>query len=275
MEYQFSLAYLMVLNTPPNEMVHMAAEAGYDYVSLRPIYMGLKNEPNFSLATNPALFRATRQAMQARGIGLLDIELARIAKGVDVAEYEREIDMAAQLGGKHVLSSIWTDDRAYYLEQFDQLCEIAENYQMTVELEFVPIASVNNMSSAVDVIKSVKRENAGIMIDMHHFHRSNESVADLENLPKEWFKFAHLCDAPAAIPEDHEEMVRIVREARDYVGYGGIDIASIVQALPVIPYSIELPNKREWELLGYEQFIKKCLQTAQEYFDSHVKNGVI
>ena len=61
----------------------MAARAGYDFVSLRPIYMGLPGEPNFSLATNKTLLRETKKALQDTGLGLLDIELARIADGVD------------------------------------------------------------------------------------------------------------------------------------------------------------------------------------------------
>lgn len=48
MNQKFSLAYLTVLNTPPDEIVYMAANAGYDYVSLGPIFMGLKDESNFS-----------------------------------------------------------------------------------------------------------------------------------------------------------------------------------------------------------------------------------
>ncbi len=50
MKQKFSLAYLTVANTPPPEMIHLAARAGYDYVSLRSINMGLPGEPDFSLA---------------------------------------------------------------------------------------------------------------------------------------------------------------------------------------------------------------------------------
>ena len=268
MEQKFSLAYLTVLNTPPDEMVYMAANAGYDYVSLRPIFMGLKDEPNFSLAQNEALFSSTKKALDDTGLEVLDIELARIADDLDVRQYEPELKAAAKLGAKHVLSSIWTDDRAFYLEQFTTLCKIAAKYGLTVELEFVPIASVSTLAKAVDILETVQQPNAGLMIDMHHFHRSHEKVEDLQKLPRKWFKFGHLCDASAEIPEDKEEMVRIVREARDYVGEGGIDIASIVKSMPSIPYSIELPNKEQWEKIGYEAFAEKCLTTAKDYFEN-------
>ncbi|MEI3607604.1 TIM barrel protein [Pseudogracilibacillus sp. SE30717A] len=266
---QFSLAYLTVLNTPPPEMTYMASRAGYDFVSLRPIYMGLPGEPNFSLAKNKVLLRDTKTALKDTGLQLLDIELARIADGIDPSQYEPEMEVAAELGGRHVLSSIWTDNKAEAIEKFAKLCDLAAQYGLTVELEYVPIASVSNLAGVMDVLNTVNKANAGLMIDIHHFHRAHDTVEDLKKVPKEWFRFLHLCDAPGVIPSDRDEMVRIVREARSYVGEGGIDVASIINSIPQVPYSIELPNKRQSELLGYEEFARRCLVTAKEYFAKH------
>ncbi len=266
---QFSLAYLTVLNTPPPEMTYMAARAGYDFVSLRPIYMGLPGEPNFSLAKNKALFRDTKTALKDTGLQLLDIELARIADGIDPSQYEPEMEVAAELGGRHVLSSIWTDNKEEAIEKFAKLCDLAAQYELTVELEYVPIASVSNLAGVMEVLDTVNKANAGLMIDIHHFHRAHDTVEDLKKVPKEWFRFLHLCDAPGVIPSDQDEMVRIVREARSYVGEGGIDVASIINSIPQVPYSIELPNKQQSELLGYEEFARRCLVTAKEYFAKH------
>ena len=77
MKPAFSLAYLTVPGCPPPEQIYIAARAGYEFVSLRPIYMGLPGEPDFSLAGNKELLRQTRQALADTGVKLLDIELAR------------------------------------------------------------------------------------------------------------------------------------------------------------------------------------------------------
>lgn len=273
MTQKFSLAYLTVVNTPPPEMIYMAKRAGYDYVSLRPIYMGLPGEPNFSLANDTARFLETKRALLETGIELLDIELAKIESDIDPIEYEPEIEAAAKLGARHVLSSIWTDDRNEYIEKFAKLCDIAAQYDMTVDLEYVPIASVKNLSAAIDVLNTVNKDNMGLMLDIHHVHRAQDRVEDLKKVPKEWFNFIHLCDAPAEIPEDREEMLRIVREARSYVGEGGIDVASIVNNVPEVPYSIELPNKQQANLLGYEEFARRCLIKAKEYFAKHPRKN--
>ncbi|MDQ0201192.1 sugar phosphate isomerase/epimerase family protein [Neobacillus ginsengisoli] len=269
MKKQFSLAYLTVLGCPPPEMTYIAARAGYDYVSLRPIYMGLPGEPDFSFAENKELMRQTKTALSETGVKLLDIELAKIFDGLDPKIYLSAMDSAAELGGKHVLSSIWTDDRNFAIERFSELCELAKPFGLTVELEFVPIASVKNLVGALDVLRNAKQDNAGLMIDFHHFHRSGDKVEDLDAVPREWFRFFHLCDTMKEIPPSMEEMTRILREERLYVGEGSIEIASIVNRIPEIPYSIELPNIKRVQEYGFEEHARRCLQSAKNYFDLH------
>jgi len=269
MKRQFSLAHLTVLGCAPPEMTYIAAMAGYDYVSIRPIYMGLPGEPNYDLAVNKEMMKQTKRALADTGVKLLDIELARICDGLDPKRYQPAMEVAAELGGKHVLSSIWTPDRNFYLEKFSELCDLAKPFGLTVDLEFVPIASVFDLAGTVDVLSTVNRENVGIMIDTHHFHRSGDKVEDLKALPHEWFHFAHLCDAPGEIPTEKDEMTRILREARSYVGEGGINVVSIINQMPEMPYSIELPNLEKVQEFGYAEHARRCLQTAKDYLDAN------
>ena len=271
MQPQFSLAQLTVLKTSPAEISRIAADCGYDYVSMRQIYMGLPEEPDYDLSKNKKLMAETKAVFADTGIKLLDIELARIFDGMDVKKYEPSMTTAVELGGKHVLSSIWTLDREYAIERFADLCDLAAQYGLTVELEYVPIAGVRTLSGAVDVLRKVNRPNAGLMIDIHHFHRAQDNPAELAKLPKEWFRFAHLCDAPAEIPSEQTEMVRILREARSYVGEGGIDIAPILNAMPVVPYSIELPNLERVAESGYPEHARRCLESAKVFCAAHLK----
>lgn len=271
MTKQFSLAYLTVPGCAPPEMINIAAAAGYDFVSLRPILMGLPGEPNYALAEpeNRELLRATKAALAATGVKLHDIELARIHDGVDPKKYLPAMAVAAELGGRAVLSSIWTADRGVYTEKFAELCELAKEFGLTVDLEYVPIACVSNLAGALDVLKTVKQDNAGLMIDTHHFHRAGDKPEELDAVPREWFHFAHLCDAPAEIPTSKEEMTRILREARLYAGEGGIDIAAILNRIPEVPYSIELPHLARIKEYGYGEHARRCLVAARDYFAAH------
>ena len=269
MKQEFSLAHLTVLGCAPPEMIYIAARAGYDYVSIRPIYMGLPGEPNYALAEKRELLRQTEAALKATGVRLHDIELARIFDGVDVNSYLPAMQVAADLGGKAVLSSIWSGEREYYIEKFAELCDLARPLGLTVDLEYVPVAAVRDLAGAVDVLRTIDRPNAGLMVDMHHVHRARDDPAALDDLPREWFHFAHLCDAPAEIPTDRQEMIRIMREARLYVGEGGIDIAAILEHVPPCVYSIELPNKARHEEMGYAEHATRCLETLKAYLASH------
>ncbi len=93
-----------------------------------------------------------------------------------------------------------------------------------------------------------------------------EPLADLAALPKEWFRFAHLCDAPAFIPATREGQIEIARGKRLYPGEGAIDIRGIVATLPPVPLAIELPNTRRAEELGLEEYARQCLVESRRYF---------
>jgi sugar phosphate isomerase/epimerase len=265
MAQEFSLAHLTVLGCAPPEMTYIAARAGYDYISIRPIYMGLPGEPNYALAENPQMLKQTKAALASTGLKVHDIELARVFDGVKPRDYLPAMEVGAELGARAVLSSIWGGERDYYIEKFAEICDLAKPFGLTVDLEYVPIAAVSNLAGAVDVLRTIKRDNAGLMVDMHHFHRARDKVEDLDSLPREWFHFAHLCDAPAEIPTERKEMIRIMREARLYVGEGGIDVAGILAHMPPVVYSIELPNKVRVEEIGYAEHVFRCLETLKTY----------
>ena len=266
---EYSLAHLTVMGCAPPEMTYIAARAGYEYVSLRLIYMGLPGEPNYALAEKPEMRRQTKRALASTGVRLHDIELARIYAGVEPKTYLPAFEVAAEFGAKAVLSSIWTDDRSFYLEKFAELCDLARPYGFTVDLECVPIASVRTLAQALDVLRTVKRENAGLMIDTHHFHRARDNPTELDDVPREWFHFAQICDAPGEIPTEREEMIRILREARLDLGSGGIDVAEILSHVPSIPYSIEQPNAARAREMGYAEHAARCLEAAKRYFAEH------
>lgn len=266
MNRKYSISHLTALQLSPPELIYLADRVGFDYVSLRTICMGLGNEPDYTLSKNPYLFKMTRNALASTNITLLDIELARIYDGRDVRSYERSLEIAAELGAKHVITSVWTDDKSYAVEQYDLLCGISQQYGLTVDLEYVPISNLTTLAAVVDVLHQVNQPNKGILIDIHHFHRAQDRVEELAKLPTEWFNFIHLCDASEEIPDDLEEIRRVLREERSYIGEGGIDVHSIVDALPNIPFSIELPHLKRLQELGPDQFAKNCLESAKRYF---------
>jgi sugar phosphate isomerase/epimerase len=250
-------------------MVHLAKRAGYDFISPRIIPLGTAGEPIYPVAQDKALMRETKAALAATGIKVHDIELARIIDGLDVKSYLPAFEAAAELGAPCVLSSAWTADRSFVIECYAALCDLAKPFGLTVDFEFPSFSGVTNLRDALAVLRAADRENCGIMVDTLYMAYSRVGLEELDAIPRRWFHFAHLCDAPAEIPATREGMIHVARDARLYPGEGGIDIAAILNRIPEIPYSIELPNDERVEELGYEEHARRCVQAAKRYFARH------
>lgn len=266
----YSLAYLTVSGTPPVEHIKMAAEAGYDYVSLRTIPMHLPNEPLFLPDKDPQLRKDIEHALKDYNMGIFDMELARVREDLDVYSYEAAFDTAAQLGCKRVLSSIWTEDKAYRNERFGIICDLAAKYGMTVNLEFMSLAGVRDDLSALEVLNAVQRPNARMVVDTLYVQRSQIPVERLKQIDPKLLGFIHLCDGPKGMPElNRDDAFEVVRGARLYPGEGVIDIKAIVEALPPVNFSIELPNVKQVEQRGMAGHAAQCLKTAKAYFQKY------
>jgi sugar phosphate isomerase/epimerase len=268
---RFSLAYLTVFGCPPPEQTYIAARAGYDYVSFRPIYMGLAGEPNFDLAANAQLLKQTRTALATTGLRVLDIEVARVEDKLDPKKYLPAMEVGATLGARHVIAGIWTEDRVFATECYAQLCDLAKPLGLTIDLEFVTFSKLRTLQEAMGVLRTVRRENCGLLVDTLHFSRSRVALAELDAVPREWFHFVHVCDGPAEIPTTNEGLIQTARQERLYPGEGGIDIAGILKHLPDVPCSIELPHLARVKEIGNAEHAFRCLQTTKEYLDAHLR----
>ncbi len=275
MSKQYSLAYLTVRGCEPAEMTYIAARVGYDYISLRLIPMGIPGE-NAYLPEDKAMIARTKAALRETGIKVLDMELARILDDVDPRSYLPAMEAAAELGAKHLISSAWTTekrDRASIVDRYTEICDLAQPLDLTVNLEFPTFSRLTNLQEAADIVRAANRTNGGILIDSLYFHYSRIQLAELEQLPREWCNFMHICDASENIPASGPDMVQVARDERLYVGEGCIDFAALLGSLPLMPYSIELPNIKRLKEYGFEGYARRCLETAKTHLEN-IKTGV-
>ena len=198
----------------------------------------------------------------------MDVELARVLQERTPQDYVPAMEVAAELGGTRLLSSAWTPDRNYIIDFYAELCDLAKPYGLTVDFEFVTWSEVKTLKDAMEILRAANRENCGIMVDTLHFHRSKVTLEELDEVPREWFHFAHLCDGPKEIPDwsDTAALLQTGRAERLYIGEGGIDIAAIIHRLPDIPLSMELPHEERAREYGYAEHAHRCLDSAKKYF---------
>ena len=209
---------------------------------------------------------------------LMDIELARIRPDLDVSEYESAFEKAAELGATDVLGSIWTRDRAWYTETAARVADMAKQYGLRYNIEFLPWAGVRNLQEAITLIDALARDNVYIMVDTLHAGRAGVTAEELARTNPKYFNFIHLCDGPAGPDGDpvldnikDDLMLFTARECRLYTGDGVMDIAGMVKALPDIPLSIELPNLENISKYGVAGHARNCIEKAKAYFKA---NGI-
>lgn len=273
---KYSLAYLTIPGTDPVNQIRIAAETGYDSVSLRTIPMHLPGEPEFLLDKDETLFNTTKKALKEYNMPLMDIELARIRPDLDIAEYAPAFEKAAELGATDVLGSIWTRDKNFYMETAGKVADMAKGFGLSYNIEFLPWAGVRSLQEAITLVDELNMDNLFIMVDTLHAGRAGVSAQELKRTDKKYFRFMHLCDGPAGpdgdlVLDDIKDklMLFTAREGRMYAGQGVMDVAGMVAAIPNVPLSIELPNAEEMKVRGAQGHAKQCLETAQAYFAAH------
>jgi sugar phosphate isomerase/epimerase len=260
----FSLAHLTVLGSAPLEQIEIAAEAGYDFASLRTTPVA-PDERVVALAGDRAMIDRVNERLTDSGLRVLDVELARLGPDEDPDDYLGLLEAAAAIGAVHVVAQLPDPDRNRAIERFGRLCDHASDFGLTVELEFPSWMEVGDLDAAVAVVAAVGRANAGILVDSLHFFRSGSSLDALASLPREWFRFIQLCDAPAAVPPTVEGIIHTARAARSLPGYGQLPLGDLLEQLPAGPYALEVPNDVLRRELGTAEYARLVLATAREF----------
>lgn len=267
---RYSLAHLTLINATPPELVYIAARAGYDAVSPRFIPMHVPGEFTQS-PIDMAQVQATKTALATTGLEVLDVELARITEDVDPRSFERALELGAELGAERMIMSAWTksrDDRNFLIDVYSETCDLAAPYGLTIDLEFPSFSRLRTLDEALDIVRASDRPNGGILVDTLYLHLSRVDIGELLHVPSELFHFLHISDCLPGIADTREGMIQLARDARLYPGEGWIDFKGIIERMPPVDYSIELPNKARIKELGYEEHARRCLQHAKQTFGS-------
>jgi sugar phosphate isomerase/epimerase len=96
-------------------------------------------------------------------------------------------------------------------------------------VEFTPILSIPDLSTAMDVVRAAERDNAGVLVDNLHLSRSGGHPSDLVGLDPGLLPYVQLCDAPADPPED---LYRDALHGRALPGEGGLPVDDFLRFVP-------------------------------------------
>ncbi|MFO1072858.1 MAG: TIM barrel protein [Geminicoccaceae bacterium] len=258
-----SLAHLTVVELAPPAMIEVAARTGYDLVGLRLIRV-TDTSPGYPLMDDPAQLRATRAALAATGVGVLDIEFVKITPELDVASLEPFLAAGAELGARQVITAPYDPDLGRLADRLAALAALAAPYGLGTVLEFFPWTVVPDLATAVMTVAATGREDVGILVDALHFDRSRSSLDQLASLPPQRLPFFHLCDAPVQASYTTEELLHAGRAERRPPGEGGIDLKAILDRLPRdIAVALEVPMTAMTAAEGPEAVARRVRLAAE------------
>ena len=238
-----SLAALTALELSPPELVSTAAAAGYSHVGLR-LIPATPTEPQHAMIGDTPVVRETRARLDATGVQVLDVEIFRLKPDTDVArDAQGIVETGARLGAKHLLVAGNDPDEARLTDNFAALCDLAARHGIAPQLEFMAWTDAKDLAQAARIVERAGRANGGILVDAFHLSRSRSRIEDIARLPASRFRYAQLCDVPAAIPPTLDAILAEARAERRFPGEGELDLVGLVRALPRgLPLSLEVPT---------------------------------
>lgn len=239
-----SLSYYTVPELDALETVAVAAATGCRHVGLR-LLGGQPGGGETQLLSDPALRRKLRLAMSDHGVSALDANTVRLVPTTDIAAYRPFFDAAAELGARHVLTTVDDPEPDRLEDNLLQLCAMAAERALTIDFEFVPWLHLSGIEATARLIRQCGHPALGISVDALHYFRSQGSPAQIAQLPPQWFRYAQLCDvASVTSPASREAFIDEATRERLPPGEGVIDLVGLLRALPPsIPLALEIPQQ--------------------------------
>lgn len=260
-----SLAALTVLDVPPPEQVRIAALTGYSHVGIR-LLPATPDDPDYDMLGDTPTLRETLAALRDTGIRVSDVEIVRLTPDFSLEALRPFLDTAARLEARQVLVAGNDDNLDRCAENLARLAQAGETYGLTMNLEPMPWTHIPTLAAAQTLIAASGQRDVGILVDAIHFWRAGESLAALSAIPACQLNYMQLCDAPARIPTETQELIYQARSARRVPGEGELDLRGLMAALPAsLPVSVEVPLAGPQGALPAQQRAKLLFNAAQSF----------
>jgi sugar phosphate isomerase/epimerase len=214
-------------------LIEVGADAGFDGVSICTAH------PQWGVADDAAaeIFFDGSLALPVVTSEVIDIDLG----GMRDRQAEREanarmLDLSARAGAGSVnLIALSTElpPIAEAAKPLGELCDLAAERGLKLNLEFLPWTGVSNLTTAARLLEAADRENLGLVFDIWHWSRPPEGpdLAPIREVPGEWIHVLQLDDVTAT-PD--ESLLAETVGGRLLPGEGVADIMGVLGALDQI-----------------------------------------
>jgi sugar phosphate isomerase/epimerase len=261
---QIGLAPLSALAVAPDQLVRLAAEAGFDFVGLR--VLGVTDtEPSYDLSPGSPLLAATLTSLKETGLSVVDTEFLRIDAGTDRSTWLPALEATAALGGTRFTVAAGDEDLNRLTDTLGHLVEDAAGFGVIPALEPISYRSVHSLPVAARIARHTGARVLADTLHMTRFSATDEDLTETADL----IDMIQLCDCPSAMPDGIEGLVEESRADRLAPGDGEQDLARFLRLLPTdLPVSLEVPNDRELTRRGAAGWFRHLHDSASALLDS-------
>lgn len=258
-----SIAHLCELDVAPADLIEVAAQAGLASVGLR-IAAASPGGIEYPLRTK-AEQAEMRRRMDATGVSVLYIELISLSEATRAEDHRAMIEVGAALGATRLCAAADSADFAIVAGRLADVCDLAREYGIAVDLEFMPFRAVRSLADAIEVVRKANRPNAHILVDALHVFRSNSSLEDLARLDPAMIGTFQICDAPRLSPPQAELIVE-ARTRRLLPGEGELPLWSLIDCLPAnVPIGVEVPLASQFPNLDPAARMSRLVRSTRDF----------
>lgn len=230
MHRPLSLAHLSLIATPPEALVKIAAEAGFDLVDLR-LSPATPTDTVYANDERLALCRRLVPLMRDTGLKVWDIEIIRLQDTTDPHDHLPLLEAAAHLGASRIKLVCDSNDHARAADLLAQLCALAAPFGLTLDLEYMVFSGVRSLAAARDLVLAADQPNLRILVDALHWMRAGGDAAALRAAAGR-LGYVQLCDGPLVSPIGRDALIQEARTNRLPPGEGQFPLDDLLDAMP-------------------------------------------
>jgi sugar phosphate isomerase/epimerase len=259
-----SLAPLTLRRHNPLEAIAAAGGAGYD---LTGIQLRIYGQPLPRFVSDPDFVTATRDALGASGIALLEVSNLVLDENFSVDETRKFVGYAAAVGARVVQVVSWDDEPDRAVENLVVAADLAADSGLGLIFEFLPYSMTRRLEDAVSLVATAGRENVKLVLDSLHLFRSGGSVASIADVDPSLFGVVQLSDAPLHSPEFEGLRPESISN-RLVPGTGELPLRELLAVLSGgLPVSLEVPC-RDFEGRSLTEQARFVLEGSRRFFSS-------
>lgn len=268
------LAHLSLLHLEADELVRVAAAAGFDFVGVR-VRGATPAESIPDMSPGAPMSRAVLAALAETGIVVRDIEFLSLDGTVGREAWLPMLEAGAALGATTLSLAGQDAEEARLIAALGELTADARQFGITPTLE--PI-SYNSVSTVAQAARIATAAGAALLLDPLHIQRGGSALDEVAALDASLVPVLQLCDAPLAVPQhikidgplprgmtaDGEPRKVESRALRLPPGEGELPLRELLRIAPAgVPLSVEVPNAPLVARLGDLGYAAHLLESAR------------